>query len=70
MAMENLPFEDVSPILNVDLLAGHASFPRVVLLYITACSNSATNKREALLSIESWLFNDGILISWFMKVIG
>ena len=67
MAMKNPPFEDVSPIQNVDFLAGHASFPTVVLLCITPYSNSATNKREALLAIESWLFNDGIIISWFMK---
>ncbi len=30
--------------------------------------NSATKKtRGPLLSIEEWLFNDGILMSWFMK---
>ena len=30
-------------------------------------TNWVTVKKPLLLSIESWLFNDGILMSWFMK---
>ena len=43
--------------LEISKLKGHVQF----------CEDSSEKARFTFWSIESWLFADGILISWFMK---